>query len=156
MRMASTVLEDLADRAMKFDDNTGNCIREIIMDNDGYILGFNTDVQLYGLGENRLGVSIMDYMPYSVWTMDVKTKKGQPCNRVTLHDEGDFHRSFYIEADNEQFEIKASDWKTDALTEKYGKEILGLNDGHRMEVAWDYLYPELLEKLRSALQMPPN
>jgi hypothetical protein len=107
----------------------------------------NSQVQLYEQGVNRLGVSIMDYQPYTETTIAIKKEKGQPYDRVTLRDTGDFHASFYITTTDKDFEIKASDSKTQGLKKKYGNQILGLTEEHVAEVAAEYVYPALLDKL---------
>lgn len=55
----------------------------------------NAEEQLFEQGINRLGVDIMDYAPYSPLTIAIKEEKGQPTNRVTLRDTGDFEASFF-------------------------------------------------------------
>ena len=118
------------------------------MENEPYICDMNAETQLFENGENNLGVSIMDYMPYSPVTIDIKKSKGQPYNRVTLRDEGDFESSFFIEADAEKFKICANDWKTEELTNKYGNQILGLTYNSQNELKWEYIYPDLLTQAK--------
>lgn len=117
-----------------------DCVRE----NEAVIVDMNAEDQLYEKGENRLGVSISDYQPYSPVTVEYKRMKGQPFDRVTLRDEGDFEASFFIRYTSDSFEIWASDSKTEKLVRKYGDEILGLNDENLNEIIWEYLYPYLL------------
>ena len=50
--------------------------------------------QLYEYGINSLGIRIDTYDPYSPYTVRVKKEKGQPYDRVTLRDTGDFHTEF--------------------------------------------------------------
>lgn len=146
---------DLKNRVQNFDTNLNNglYIREII--NEGmttaFIIDANTEEQLYEKGINRLGISIMDYRPYTPLTISIKREKGQPTNRVTLRDEGDFQSSFYLEVGDNQFEIKASDWKTDSLIRKYGREILGLTDENISILIRDYIYPDLLSKAKNVI-----
>ena len=121
------------------------------MDNEAYIVYLNAQDQLYEEGINRLGVSIMDYAPYRPLTIAIKEQKGQPTNRVTLRDTGDFESSFYLEVSNKQFEVKASDWKTEALIKKYGRQILGLTDENISSLIWDYIYPDIIEKAREVI-----
>jgi len=137
--MPSTALKDMADRLREFERNVPKIIQEVIIDNDGYIAGMNATDQLYDKGENAIGVSLMDFQPYTLATIAIKTEKGQPTDRVTLFDEGDFQGSFYIDARENEFEIKAGEWKTEDLQKKYGKTILGLNHENKMSVAWDYV-----------------
>lgn len=147
------LIEDLRDRVKAFNDKltNGTYIRSIIEENDGYIIDMNAEQQLYEQGVNTYGVKIMDYKPYRPLTIRIKREKGQPIDRVTLRDTGDFQSSFYLEVGNEQFEIKANDWKTDDLIKKYGREILGLTDENLSELIWNFIYPDILEKAKSEI-----
>lgn len=147
------VIENLRQKVETFNEGltSGEYIQEIILDNEAFITDMNAQEQLYEQGVNRLGVSISDYAPYSPTTIAIKRAKGQPTNRVTLRDEGDFEASFFIEADREKFAIKASDWKTEELTKKYGSQILGLTEENKAELIHAYIYPELLTKAKKDL-----
>ena len=144
---------DLKSRVVTFNEGlvSGMYIQRIITDNEAYIVDMNAEIQLYEEGVNRLGVSIMDYAPYRPLTIAIKEEKGQPTNRVTLRDTGDFESSFYIEVGDRQFEIKASDWKTEALIKKYGRQILGLTDENILSLIWDYIYPDLMKKAKEVI-----
>lgn len=144
---------ELKNRVITFNEGlvSGMYIQRIIMDNEAYIVDLNAQDQLYEEGINRLGVSIMDYAPYRPLTIAIKEQKGQPTNRVTLRDTGDFESSFYLEVSDKQFEVKASDWKTEALIKKYGRQILGLTDENISSLIWDYIYPDLIEKAREVI-----
>lgn len=144
---------ELKNRVITFNEGlvSGMYIQRIIMDNEAYIVDLNAQDQLYEEGINRLGVSIMDYAPYRPLTIAIKEQKGQPTNRVTLRDTGDFESSFYLEVNDKQFEVKASDWKTEALIKKYGRQILGLTDENISSLIWDYIYPDLMEKAREVI-----
>ena len=147
------IIADLYKRVVIFNEGlvSGMYIQRIIMDNEAYIVDLNAQDQLYEEGINRLGVSIMDYAPYRPLTIAIKEQKGQPTNRVTLRDTGDFDSSFYLEVNDKQFEVKASDWKTEALIKKYGRQILGLTDENISSLIWDYIYPDLMEKAREVI-----
>jgi hypothetical protein len=93
----------------------------------------------------------MDYAPYQPKTIEIKQIKGQPYNRVTLRDEGDFHSSFYVDFSNQGFEIKASDEKTEHLVNKYGRQILGLTDENAFELASEYIQPDLITRIKELL-----
>lgn len=148
-------IKELHSRLSELKDNldSGIIIRDII--NDGYTTAFiidaNAEDQLFEQGINRLGVSIMDYEPYSPMTISIKQKKGQPTNLVTLRDEGDFESSFYLEVGDRQFEVKAGDWKTEELIKKYGRYILGLTNENIAILIWQYIYPDLLEKVNKKI-----
>ena len=144
--MASDLLYKLKSRVEQFQDNIISDVRDIVIENKALIIDMNAENQLYEQGVNNLGVNISDYMPYTDATVEFKKMKGQPYNRVTLRDEGDFHSSFYIDARETEFELKASDWKTEKLTKKYGRQILGLTDENKSELTWSYVFPGILKK----------
>lgn len=146
-------ITDLRNRVANFNDGlvSGRIIQQIIWDNEAYIVDMNAEEQLYEQGVNRLGVSISDYAPYSPVTIEIKKAKGQPYNRVTLRDEGDFESSFFLEVGQQQFEIKASDWKTEELIKKYGRQILGLTDENISMLIWQYIYPDLINEAKKQI-----
>lgn len=144
------LIDNLRQRVTEFNEllHSGRLIQSIILENEYVITDMNSEDQLYEQGVNRLGVNIMDYAPYSPLTIEIKKEKGQPYNRVTLRDEGDFEHSFYVEADTQQFTIKAADWKTEDLIQRYGRQILGLTEENKIILIWAYIYPELKAKTK--------
>lgn len=146
-------IDDLLKRVVKFNDEltSGRLVQKIIWGNEAYIIDMNAEEQLFEQGVNRLGVSIMDYAPYSPVTIAIKEAKGQPTNRVTLRDEGDFESSFFLEVGDKQFEIKASDFKTEDLIKKYGRQILGLTDENIAILIWQYIYPDLMDEAKKQI-----
>ena len=144
------LIDNLRQRVTEFNEllQSGRLIQSIILENEYVITDMNSEDQLYEQGINRLGVNIMDYAPYSPLTFEIKKEKGQPYNRVTLRDEGDFEHSFYVEADTQQFTIKAADWKTEDLIQRYGRQILGLTEENKIILIWAYIYPELKAKTK--------
>ena len=149
--MGLALIENLKRRVVAFDQNIVPYVQNILWDNEAYIVDLNAQDQLFDQGINRLGVSISDYAPYSPKTIEIKEAKGQPTDRVTLRDEGDFESSFYIEVGEKSFEIKAGDWKTEELIKKYGRQILGLTDENILKVIWEYIYPDLLKKAKNVI-----
>lgn len=68
---------------------------------------------------------------YTKFTVDTKKKRGQPTDRVTLKDTGDFYESIYVNAGSGSFYTGARDAKTEALQEKYEDAdsiLLGLSE----------------------------
>lgn len=147
------VITDLRKRVADFNEalTSGRLIQNIIWENEAYIVDMNAEEQLFEQGINRLGVEISDYAPYSPVTIEIKEAKGQPTNRVTLRDEGDFESSFFLEVGTKLFEIKASDWKTEELIKKYGRQILGLTDENIAILIWQYIYPDLMNEAKKQI-----
>ena len=146
-------ITDLRKRVADFNEalTSGRLMQDIIWNNDAYIVDMNAEEQLFERGINRLGVEIMDYAPYSPVTIEIKEALGQPINRVTLRDEGDFESSFFLEVGDKQFEIKASDFKTEDLIKKYGRQILGLTDENIAILIWQYIYPDLMDEAKKQI-----
>lgn len=140
-------IQSMIDALRDFRQRGGEYILGSVRENEAVVIDMNAEEQLFEKGENRLGVSIADYRPYSPVTIEEKRMRGQPYNRVTLRDTGDFESSFYIRYSGDSFEITASDWKTDDLVRKYGKEIFGLNRDNLDELIRSYILPFLREKL---------
>lgn len=147
------VIQALLNRVVEFNAGltSGAYIKEAIEDNEAFIVDINSEEQLFEKGITSTGVSIADYAPYSPVTVEIKQMKGQPVNRVTLRDEGDFHASFAIKATDEEFEIVANDWKVKDLTLYYGDEILGLTDENILVVAREFVYPALMTTAKKVI-----
>ncbi len=143
-------IDSMIQRVSRFNEGLtdGTFIAKIVQEFEPEICDMNSEVQLFEQGVNNLGVSIMDYAPYSPKTIEIKEIKGQPTDRVTLRDEGDFHGSFFLQIYADRFEIRASDSKSEWLQKKYGRQILGLTAENQKELAEEYIYPELLTKAR--------
>lgn len=144
-------IQSMIDALRNFRRREGEYLLGSVRENEAVVIDMNAEEQLFERGENRLGVSIADYRPYSPVTVEEKRIRGQPYNRVTLRDTGDFESSFYIRYTGDSFEIAASDWKTDDLVRKYGKEIFGLNRDNLDELIRSYILPFLREKLMETI-----
>jgi len=88
------------------------------------IIQLNTIEQLYKKGVDNQNKAIEP--PYTPLTVSIKKKKGQPSNRVTLKDTGDFYKATDVDFGAKKFTITNFDDKYEKLSEKYGDEILGL------------------------------
>ena len=144
--MISTLLERV--KRFNSDLTEGKIFQEVIKENENVIIDMNAENQLFEKGVNALGVSISSYRPYSDKTVEIKKMKGQPFNRVTLRDTGDFHSAFFVRVSRENFSIDSTDWKTKKLVKKYGDQkgdIFGLTDENLTELITEYVAPEVLE-----------
>jgi hypothetical protein len=66
--------------------------------------------------------------PYVPATVAKKREKGQPTDRVTLHDEGSFYASIFTEVFTSAFDLNSDDPKAPELKAKYGDGILSLTE----------------------------
>jgi len=71
--------------------------------------------------------------PYTPLTRTIKARKGQPFNRVTLKDTGDFYRSIKLQGKR----LMATDGKTRKLVAKYGNHILTMSQSHYDQLSRD-------------------
>lgn len=121
-------VQALIEDVRRFDSGGGS--DEALLDSvaifEKFVLDLNRELQLFKGGRNGEGFRITP--SYAPTTVRLKKKKRQPTNRVTLRDSGDFHGSFIIEYDVDQFTIYAEDEKTRFLVGRYGPEILGLDE----------------------------
>jgi hypothetical protein len=84
---------------------------------------------------------------YTPFTKVLKRAKGQPTDRVTLKDRGDFWKSITTSPTDRFVEIYATDKKTNDLLAKYGDEVLGLNENNitiLQDKFKDYLISKIL------------
>lgn len=130
--------------------NDGVYVKEALQKNEQAIVDMNVE-QLYEYGMNSLGIRIDTYEPYSPYTIGVKKEKGQPYDRVTLRDTGDFHRSFEAVIESDGFYITATDPKTQDLIDRYGREIFGLTPESRQTLVIDYVLPVVTEQIRKEI-----
>ena len=113
--------------------NETKIIQQIFMSTElqEMIIYFNTTDQLFLKGEDSLGRKLEDIGGgYSFYTISVKLEKGQPTDRVTLKDTGDFHGSFRVEVPRgaDYIVIVADPYKEGKdITEEWGGHIIGLN-----------------------------
>lgn len=89
--------------------------------------------------------------PYRPRTVAIKTRKGQPTDRVTLRDTGDFYRGIFVETREQTFVIDSIDEKSGDLQEKYGEDIFGLGRTRRTEYVQETLKPVFLRNIKTEL-----
>lgn len=121
------------------------------------VIELNTKDQLFEKGEDSfgkklVGKNIVKDGKYSPLTVSIKRAKGQPTNRVTLFDTGDFYASFNITPYKGGFVIDADEQKDETnLFDEFGLGILGLNQTN-LQIIIEYFKNELLEKVNKRLQ----
>lgn len=149
MLKGTAAIDEKIKRLKEFQSNASKYAIDALVDNDNIVLDMNFGEQLYMEGVNRNNVPIMDYKPYAPATEVYKQAKGQPYDRVTLTDEGDFASGGELQRlSDTSAEILSNDEKSTWLQDKYGKEILGLKPDNMQEIREFYIKPALLAKLK--------
>ncbi len=87
---------------------------------------------------------------YKLSTRVIKRKKGQPTDRVTLKDNGDFYDGIVADIGTSVYNITSTDSKTFDLERKYSEAIFGLNKISRAGYASD-LDPIYQRNIKKAL-----
>lgn len=103
-----------------------DCIDSVISDKE-----FNTamlDMERGRLFSGARADGTETEPPYKPFTIFKKIQKGQPYDRVTLFDTGDFYSGFTAERDGDSVLFTSTDPKTAKLEGKYGEEIFGLDE----------------------------
>ena len=93
----------------------------------------------------------MSYQPYTARTIQIKQRKGQPYDRVTLRDTGEFYSSLHVEFDDDGFYVTSTDDKAKYLLARYGKTIFRLTNQNFTELLRNYIRPELQQKLKEKI-----
>lgn len=88
---------------------------------------------------------------YAPYTVLIKDQKGQPSDRVTLKDTGQFYENIFVDVNSETFEIDSNDPKSEALQKKYGSRIFGLTPESRGEYVLYHFFPALRDRVTRKL-----
>lgn len=126
-----------------FEQKMFNHLRETIEKNRFVIKDYVIKKQLYDKGidgnEKRL-------KGYTRTTIRYKISKGQPSDRTTLKDKGDFHASITIEAYNNRFEVSSNVSHSKYLIGIYGKDIMIPSSNNMNDFLRRYFIPSLKQK----------
>ncbi len=107
------------------------------------ITDFITNKQLFRKGIDGREKKLRGY---TRTTIKIKLSKGQPADRTTLRDEGDFHASIHVDAFKDRVEIVADDPKATKLTVDYGRDILRPTNANLREFFNTYFLPQLKQR----------
>lgn len=144
-------IRNLVYRLRKFKDILNDELKSEIMKHEDVIIQMVVRDQLYDQGIEGRGISIMSYQPYTARTIQIKQKKGQPYDRVTLRDTGEFYSSLHVEFDDDGFYVTSTDDKAKYLLARYGKTIFRLTNQNFTELLRNYIRPELQQKLKEKI-----
>jgi len=99
-------------------------------------------------GTDALGQTIVTIggSPYRAYTVLIKKAKGQPTNKVTLYDTGDFYETFKVVILKSGYKITANFKKDDSsILDNFSSQydFLGLDDERLAEFAIKIILPRL-------------
>jgi hypothetical protein len=126
------VIQNKIDLLQKWQDKAHEKTLDEVREIEPDVVELNYEQQLFDRGVDANDKRITP--GYTPFTVRLKGYRGQPTDRVTLRDEGDFHASFALEFERDEFTVVSGDWKEAKLKEKYGEAILGLTDPNIQKV----------------------
>ena len=141
-------LIELKRRLVWIDKELEQLALDAAMEHYDVIIDMNVEDQLFKRGIDSTGNQLPSYSPV---TIHIKQAKGQPTDRMTLRDEGDFHSKFRIERTADGLRISSDDAKTEMLIRNYGEEIFGLTDDNFQIFLEDYFQPQIKKIIHEQL-----
>lgn len=84
---------------------------------------------------------------YARTTIRLKIRKGDPVDRITLRDEGDFYRSINIDAFADRFEITSDVDHDEYIVKRYGRNVLKVTNENFREFMNNYFVPNLKKQI---------
>ena len=124
MPVDNSILNDLKKTVEDLQNAINNSIQESISQNNQVILELQTQEQMYQ-GIDSKGIDIKP--AYADSTIKIKRRKGQPTDRVTLFDSGEFYKSLEVIAGKNDAIIRTIISYSVFLVNKYA-DILGLDE----------------------------
>lgn len=148
-RYFNTSLRNLVYRLRKFKAVLDEELTDEILRNESIIIDMVRNQLYEGFDGNSARIS----PPYAQSTIARKIRKGQPTNRVTLLDTGDYYNSLYVAFDQDGFFVASSNPDLSSiLIAKYGAPILRLSDENLTRLLREHIRPSLAEKLKNYIQ----
>ena len=146
----NTSIRNLAWRLRKFEEVLAKNLAKEMHANEDEIIEM-IQHQLYDKGINGAGVEIKSYMPYKPSTIRKKQKKGQPFDRVTLRDTGQWYNSLVLVDDIEGFFITSTVAKNKYIKQKYGPKVVRLTN-ENLSILLNKIRPVLKVKLEEYIK----
>ena len=128
-------------------DNLMQMTRQNIEEHEEYFCDSVRDT-LYNYGIDGKGQSLGEYSEY---TIAHKRATGQPYDRVTLREAGDFYDDMHLEMDSEGFEVDNDNWKANILMDRYGGDITTISEHTIDEYVQNELKPYLQDEIKYKL-----
>ena len=140
------------DEAFDFLDSVENTTYEVFrrgVNENSFILEDGiSEEQLFEKGIDGVGRKLPGYSPL---TISIKRSKGQPIDRTTLRDTGDFHRSITIKASGDFIVVESDDPKAGDLIRRYGIDILKPTTENIKDFYNDYIEEELRKEFNDKI-----
>ncbi len=103
--------------------------------------------QLYeGIDSNGSPITL-EGNGYAKSTFEIKTRKGQPTDRVTWRDTGELYASLHaiVEDGTFTFESDSEQEKYDTMIKRSGEDVIGLNEDKRLQFGNNVTLPAITQ-----------
>jgi hypothetical protein len=125
-------------------------VKETFEEYKSLIVHYNADEQMYDKGQDAKGSLIRP--AYKPMTIRIKKAKGQPTDRVTLRDTGRFHKTLIVTPKEDYVEITSDVYYAKYLFDKYGSNILGIQEELLKEFVKRYVVPNIKKEAEKRLK----
>jgi len=116
---------------------------------DFVLLDYNTNKQMNIKGEDAKGEHIGNY---SAGYKRIRIKRGLQTEHVDLHFTGKFQATLEIITNDKEFIIKSNVDYANAITKRYGKDVLGIKEENLKQFVFNYIVPEIRKMINSKIQ----
>lgn len=132
----------LFDRQIQFINEVEQAVEEEFrnaVDRFGFVMkDFIVNKQLFREGIDGQGERLPGYKRT---TIRLKIAKGDPVDRTTLRDDGDFYASIQIDAFDDRFEVTSDVPYDKYILKRYGRDVLKLTEENIQEFVETYFVP---------------
>jgi hypothetical protein len=152
-----SILDSVRERVQEIQDVIYPTLKTAINSNTELLKEIQTQKQLYDKGQNSAGQRLKP--SYAARTIKIKTEKGQPTDRVTLNDSGDYYESITFFGTDTELIITATVDYASYLSLRYGtlsntsgSDILGIQEMEFLEFYNQYIEPELEKSINEIIE----
>ena len=124
--------------------NWGEELQNIVETNNDALVQLQEDQLFEGVDKNNAPITL-EGRGYSKKTFDIKTAKGQPTDRITWKDTGALYASLeaVVNTDEFTFDSQSEQEKFNAMIERSGEDVIGLNDEKRLQFGENITLPAI-------------
>jgi len=138
-------LDDLKNTIVNLEKFDWGQEQETIVENNSDAIVQLQEEQLYS-GEDSDGAPItLESRGYSKKTFEIKSEKGQPTDRITWKDTGALYTALDAAVNNGEvsFSAPGEEEKYNAMVDRSGERVLGLNRQRREQFAENIILPAI-------------
>lgn len=128
--------DDLIDKLKNFPKE--EMVQNAVKNNQKFVVNLNREQMLDGKDANDAPIT----PGYAASTKERKRRLGQPTNKVTFFEQGEFHGKMFLKDDREGIEIDSNSNTTKFLVKRSGSDIFGITDKNADKIG-DKILPEL-------------